>query len=242
MFLAGMAALAVLFLLPHFERTIAGLAAVAIVAAVLVGFLSRPRREVFIVRTNYHIRRPDDVFLEHNRLAVRVELARLWLLFIPTFLAVGFLVITAAKGSVWNFPLVDRFENIGAYSVIVVRVLVVIVWAIVSTWVSERWALRGVDSACSAGSVTRNGEYVWYSFIDGRGEYFGGSDFPLGATDAAELATIVLYQEQNPQVNKIALACLFHRLQVLAHGLTDLDEETIATNLRPALAQPPQGG
>ena len=161
---------------------------------------------------------------------------------IPTFLAVGFLVFTAAQDTLWNFPLVDRFEDISTYTVLVIRVLVVIVWGIVSTWVSERWALRGVDSACSAGSVTRNGEYVWYSFVDSRGGYYGGSDFPLGATDAAELATIVLYQEQNPQVNKIAMACLFHRLQVLAHGLTDLDEDTVATNLRPALAQPPQGG
>jgi hypothetical protein len=61
-------------------------------------------------------------------------------------------------------------------------------------------------------------------------------------THSREVATIVLYQEQNPQVNKIALACLFHRVQILAHGLTDLDEETVATNLRPALAQPPPGG
>lgn len=34
-----------------------------------------------------------------------------------------------------------------------------------------------------------------------------------------------------------ALTCLAHRIQVLAHGITDLDEATFATSLHSALAQ-----
>src|SRR5689334_4356246 len=150
MFLVGVVALTLLYFLPHYEQTIPGIAAVAIVIAVIVGFLVHPKREVFIVRTNHWNHTPDEASLEHNCLLIKVELARLWLLFIPTFLAVTFLVVAATRGSTWNFPLIDRFWNLRGYMVISIRVLVVVVWWTVSTWVSERWALRGADSACSA--------------------------------------------------------------------------------------------
>lgn len=45
------------------------------------------------------------VSLAHDRVAVRVELARLWLLFVPTFGALAFLLITFANGTTWKFSL-----------------------------------------------------------------------------------------------------------------------------------------
>jgi hypothetical protein len=241
MFLVGVVALILLYFLPHYEQTIPGIAAVAIVIAVIVGFLVHPKREVFIVRTNHWNHTPDEASLEHNCLLIKVELARLWLLFIPTFLAVAFLVVAATRGSTWNFPLIDRFWNLRGYMVISIRVLVVVVWWTVSTWVSERWALRGADSACSADSASMDGEYVRYSFRDGHGEYYGGSDMGFGLLRSRELSTIVLYSKRDPQVNKIAVACLFHRLAVVGHGLADLDEETVSAHSAPVFAQQPRG-
>jgi hypothetical protein len=52
---------------------------------------------------------------EHDRLAVKVELARLWLLFLPTFLALAFLVVAAAHGAVWKFSLLNRIFSIAGY-------------------------------------------------------------------------------------------------------------------------------
>ena len=70
-----------------------GLIALAIVTAAVVGFLMHPRREVFCVRTSVRLVAPDwSQAIEKDLMAVRVELARLWLLFVPTLLAVAFLV------------------------------------------------------------------------------------------------------------------------------------------------------
>ena len=240
MFLVGVAALILLYFLPHYEQTIPSLAALAIVAAVIVGFVVHPKREVFIVRTNHSVRTRYRAWLEHNQLLIKLELRRLWLLFIPTFLAVAFLIVAATQGTTWNFSFIDRFWNLQGYMVIALRVLVTLVWWTVSTWVTERWALRGADSACSADSASMDGEYVRYSFRDDQGEYYGGSEIGFGLLHFTELGTIVLYRAQNPQVNKIALSCLFHRLAAVAHGLTDLDEETVSTHLTPVLAQQPR--
>lgn len=241
MFLVGVAALILLYFLPHYEQTIPSIAAATIVTAVIVGFIVHPRREVFIVRTNHWRHTPDEASLEHNCLLIKIELARLWLLFVPTFLAVAFLVVAATRGTTWNFPVIDRFWNLGYVSLMAVRGLVVLVWWTVSTWVSERWALRGADSACSADSASMDGDYVRYSFRDRHGEYYGGSDVGYGRFRSRELATIVLYSKRDPQVNKIAVACLFHRLAVVGHGLADLDEETVSAQLAPVLAQQPRG-
>jgi hypothetical protein len=81
--------------------------AVAVVAA---GFLFRPRKEVFYLRTTLVVSAPDyPLSAEHDRIAVPVELVRIWLLFLPTFAAVAFLLFTFAKGTTWKFSLLDRF-------------------------------------------------------------------------------------------------------------------------------------
>jgi hypothetical protein len=83
-----------------YEAALEGVIAVVVVMAVLAGFLMHPRREVFYVRTALPVIDPDrNKFLEHDFLAVRVELVRLWLLFVPTVLAVASLVFFAAGGS-----------------------------------------------------------------------------------------------------------------------------------------------
>jgi hypothetical protein len=59
-----------------------------------------PRREVFYVRTSVKgIDADPNQTMEKDFLAVRVELARLWLLFVPTFMAVTCLVFFATGGS-----------------------------------------------------------------------------------------------------------------------------------------------
>lgn len=89
--LLRVAVLAAVLLFTPYEAFLEGFIALAIVAAVVVGFLMYPRREVFYVRTAILLIQPDrNRTLEHDLLAVRVELARLWPLFVPTFLAVAF--------------------------------------------------------------------------------------------------------------------------------------------------------
>ncbi len=67
--------------------------ALAIVLAVVIGFLIHPRRDIYYVRTSVRRIGPDRrQDLEHDFMAVRVELVRLWLLFVPTVLSVAVLV------------------------------------------------------------------------------------------------------------------------------------------------------
>jgi hypothetical protein len=73
--------------------------ALAIFLAVVVGFLIHPRRDIYYVRTSVRLIDPDRrETLEHDFLAVRVELVRLWLLFVPTSLSVAVFVFFAASG------------------------------------------------------------------------------------------------------------------------------------------------
>jgi hypothetical protein len=161
---------------------------------------------------------------------VRVELARLWLLFLPTFAAVAFFIITSAKGTPWNFGLLDRFWERGSYPVILgIRVFQIVVVGLLSAWVSERWVLRDAE-ACSADSVSAMGGRLLYSFKDRLGEYYGGEGFPFALVRSPKLARIVFYRTSNPQLNKIAMACLFHRRVIVGRGLTDLDEATVAAH------------
>lgn len=91
---------AALFVFTPYEAYLEGILALGIVAAAAMGFLMHPRREVFYVRTTVRLVDPDrNQTLEQDFLAVRAELARLWLLFVPTFLAAAILVFFAAGGS-----------------------------------------------------------------------------------------------------------------------------------------------
>ncbi|MGA3300980.1 MAG: hypothetical protein ABSD87_12890, partial [Candidatus Acidiferrales bacterium] len=97
--LLGVLILAAAFLFTPYEAILEGILAIILVAAVVLGFTLYPLRDVFHLRTTLTVATPDgNLVLEHDYLAVKVQLARLWLLFLPTLLAVGFLVVTSANG------------------------------------------------------------------------------------------------------------------------------------------------
>lgn len=216
-----------------YESALAGIAAIASVMAVVFGFCLRPTKEVFYLRTTVQLPDPDyAVSVEHDRVAVRVELARLWLLFIATFTAVAFLLVTFASGTTWKISLLDSglvdWLSVGPYPVLLFfRLLVIAVFVLLTAWITERWVLRDA-SVCSAASIHRYKKRIMYSFTDSSGEYYGGEGIPFGATRSPRLRTIVLYRTDKPRFNKIAMCCLFHRLVILGKGLTDLDEATVA--------------
>lgn len=240
-FAIGIAVLVAALLLPSYEAILAGLAAVAMVGFVILGFLFTPHRTTFYLRTTLTISEPDCALaIEHDRLAIRVELVRLWLLFVPTFAAIAFLVVTAAKGTTWDFSVLNRFWEIRWYpEFLMMRLFLVLVIGILSTWVSERWVLRDAE-ACSADSTSMKTGGLLYSFKDRHGEYYGGEGFLFDLVRSPRLARIVFYRPSNPQINKIAMACLFHRPVIMGRGVTDLDEETVtsrAVDVLPASQQ-----
>ena len=228
-FAVGVAVLVAALLLPSYEPLLAGLAAVVMVVVVALGFLLRPRKDTFYLRTTLIVSEPDYALaVEHDRIAIKVELVRLWLLFLPTFGAIAFLVVTSAKGTTWDFSLLDRFWEMSWYPVIlIIRVFLVLVVGLLSTWVSERWVLRDAE-ACTADSVSMKTGVLLYSFKDQSGGYYGGEGFPFALVRSPKLARIVLYRPSNPQLNKIAMACLFHRPVIIGRGITDLDEASVA--------------
>ena len=235
-FLVGITGAAAFFSFHAYESALAGLLAIAMVAAVVFGFCLHPRKEVFYLRTTVLVPDPDyAVVKEHDRLAVRVELARLWLLFIATFTAVAFLLVTFASGTTWKISLIDstlvNWLNLGPYPVLLFfRLLVIAAGGLLAAWVSERWVLRDA-SVCSATFLHRYQKRIMYGFKDPSGEYYGGEDIPFGATRATRLRTIVLYRTGKPHLNKIAMCCLFHRLVILGTGVTDLDEATVVAKV-----------
>ena len=241
-FSIGILAAVAFFALPAYESALAGVAAVVIVALVVLGFLLSPLKEVFYLRTTIRGVEPDGFFVvEHDRLAVRVELTRLWLLFLPTFAALAFLLVTWVQGTTWNMTLFGDadFLYAGPYPVIVLfRLLVAGVIALLSDWVSERWVLRDAD-ACSADSLQALETRILYSFRDNSGEYYGGEGFPVGARLSYQLRTIVFYRTGKPHLNKIAMCCLFHHPVIIGRGVTDLDAQETAVHLvRQVAAQP----
>jgi len=235
-FAVGMAVVGAGLLLPAYESLIAGAAALVILAAVVAGFVVRPRREVFYIRTAVYGFEPDGFFtVEHDRIAVRVEMVRLWLLFPLTLAAVAFLLLTFLQGTPWRYRLGQFFAEAGPYPFVLYgRIFLAIVLGVLSTWTSERWILRDAE-ACSADSVSRRQGRISYSFRDRNGEYYGGEGFQWTAY-SLPLANIVLYQVSKPDLSKIAVCCLFHRFVIIGHGLTDLDEETavVVASARPA--------
>jgi hypothetical protein len=150
----------------------------------------------------------------------------------------AFLVVTSAKDTTWDFSLLDRVWETESYSYpafLVIRLFLALVVGLLSTWVSERWVLRDAE-ACSAGSVSTKTGVLLYSFKDRSGGYYGGEGFPFALVRSPKLARIIFYRPSNPQVNKIAMACLFHRPVIIGRGVTDLDQATVMT--RPVEVQP----
>jgi hypothetical protein len=225
-FAIGLVATLALFIasgfLSSYEAAIAAMVAIFVVSVVAFGFITRPRTDVFYVTTTIPRVIDGQFCIEHDCIAVRLEVARLWLLFVPTFCAVAFLAVAFARGSIWNFSLVDWFfENVAIAYVLGELVLVLLV-VVLSNWVSERWVLRDA-AASSAASVSTRGAWVSYSFLDPKNEYYGGVGVALGIHQPPELATLVLYDSFKPQLNKIGMTLLFHRLVIIGRGVTELD-------------------
>jgi hypothetical protein len=227
-----------------YEAVLEGFIALVMVATVVAGFLMHPRRDVFYVRTAKPVIDLDrNKFLEHDLLAVRVELVRLWLLFVPTVLAVASLVFFAAGGpmqfSFLNWLFSSRYAP---FAVLVLQYPPLFVLLLTAAWIGERRVLRD-EEACSARSfsisraqVGRVGR-VSYLFMGEHGEYYGGDCFCLylGLVQPHELATIVFHNVRKPELNKIAMGFLFHRLIILGRGVTDLDKQT--TEVQTILAE-----
>jgi len=67
-----------------YEAVLETILALLLFAAVLLGFFLHPRRDVFYVRTTVRLSDADrNQTLEHDFLAGKVALVRLWLLFLP---------------------------------------------------------------------------------------------------------------------------------------------------------------
>ncbi len=227
--------LAATLLFSPYEALLEGLIALAIFTATVVGFLMHPRREVFYVRTSVRLIAPDRrLVTEKDLLAVKVELARLWLLFVPTFLALAFLVFFAAGGPT-KFSLLNWiFTSRQAYlAFLVCQYPPLLVLLLLSEWIAERRVMRDAD-ACSARSLsiypTRAGLYgrVSYLFMGEHGEYYGGHCLYFNLIHSQELESIVFHNVRKPEVNRIAMGFFFHRLIVLGRGVTELDKQTAA--------------
>ena len=233
--LLGIIVLAGVLLFTPYEAFLEGTLAFLIVVAVMGGSFMHPKKEVFYVRTAVPRIDPErNQAIEHDLLAVQVELARLGLLFVPTALATAFLVFFAAGGpakfSVLNWVLSSKYAFIGFY---VCELLPLPVLILVSAWVSERKIMRDAE-ACAARSFTfptlRSHQIgrVSYLFMGEHGEYYGGNCMYFGSEHPPELANIVFHNPRKPEINRIAMGLLFHRLIVLGRGVTDLDTETVA--------------
>ncbi len=89
--------------------------------------------------------------------------------------------------------------------------------------------------ACSARSFTfshsASGRIVRvsYLFMGEHGEYYAGDCMHFGLVHPLELETIVFHNVRAPELNKIAMGFLFHRLVILGRGVTDLDKQTVTT-------------
>jgi hypothetical protein len=222
----GLVAAVALWSFPLYQSVVAGVAAIAVIGVVGTGFWLHPRTEVFYVRTTVWRTDADgNLSCEHEQLAVKVEPARLWLLFLPTALAVAFLVVTAAHGTLWQIGVFDWIEN--GYTLLVFdRTLLLFIVGALSVWISERRVLRDAD-ACNARSVSVSNGRVSFAFVDRSGISFGGEGLHFGLVRPPALANLVIYATRKPELNKIGSGFLFHRLIFIGRGLTDLDQQTV---------------
>ena len=242
---AIVAGFAGVLLFTPYEAFLEGVLALAIIIAAVVGFLMHPRREVFYVRTAVRLTDPDRrQALEHDLLAVRVELVRLWVLFGPTFLSVAVLVFSAAGGptkfSYLNWAFSSRFAPI---VILFCQYPPLLVFVLLVAWIDERRVMRDAE-ACSARSFSIHRAPVgWvgrvsYLFMGEHGEYYGGDCLYFALPHPRELATIVIHNVRTPELNKIVMGFLFHRLIILGRGVTDLDKQTAAAQTALAEATP----
>lgn len=158
----------------------------------------------------------------------------------PPFLALAFLVISSADGILWKFSFLNKiFSTRYAFIALYMShwaplIVLILLWA----WLRERWVMRDAE-ACSATSFSVTGRRASYSFRGERGEYYGGDCVYVGLVQPLQLATVVFYNGRKPELNKIAMGLLFHRLTILGRGVTDLDKQTLAAQT--ALAETTSG-
>jgi len=228
--------LAGVLLFTPYEAFLEGAIAIIIVVAAVLGFSMHPRREVYYVRTAVRLIDADrNQALERDFLAVRVQLARLWLLFVPTFLSVAILVFLATsspvKFSYLNWIMSSRYEFFALGFCMYAPLFVLL---LLTAWIGERRVMRDAQ-ACSARSFSvsdpegKSFRRVSYLFMGEHGEYYGGDCVCFGMIQPHELATIVFHNVRRPELNKIAMGFFFHRLVVLGRGVTDLDMQTAAS-------------
>lgn len=231
----GVFVLALALLFTPYEPLFEGAIALIILGAATTGFVIHPRRDVFYVRTSVPLMDTNgNRFLEHDLVAIKVELVRLWLLFVPTFLAVVFLVFFAAGGSTkfsflnWLFS--SRYATV---PLIFLQYPPLIVLVLLSVWIGERRVMRDAEarsarsfslSNSAGGRITQ----VAYLFMGEQGEYYGGECLYFDLVRPKELAMIVFHDVRRPELNRIAMGLLFHQLTVLGRGVTDLDKQTVA--------------
>jgi len=231
-FASGAVVFVFAMLFPVIEPAVEAVAAIAFVMAVAYGFALHPHRDVFYVRTTRKMLDLDrNLTIDHDQLAVRVETARLWLLFIPTALSVAFLVVTSANGTLWRFSLVETFIHSEAVGIAwgLLRFPFYVVGVGLWIWITERRVLRHAE-ACSARSYRISNARVGFQFVTDEGKYGGGDDFYFGLVKPWELATIVFYDVKEIERCKIGMSFLFHKVVVLGRGLTDLDRQTVTAH------------
>jgi hypothetical protein len=212
-----------------FAPYVPALIAAAMVAAVVVGFCFHPDRDSWTVWISEYrlVEGADDLDLDllstKDVLSFRVNLRRLWLLFIPTLCAVAFLVLRAARGR-WHIEILDGLIVMFPFFGVMWFGLAT-VWFLLSGWVFERWLLRRAD-ACE-GEIHTNGTY---HFVVNE-EYFGGRDLRIGrftlggyaSSGGALLSGVVLFRRKDPRHNRRIPSFIFHRFDIVGRGIEDLE-------------------
>jgi hypothetical protein len=211
------------------EAYVEGVLALILVAAVVVGFSLHPKKDVYYVQTTRRLREPSGKqALEKDFVAVKVELVRLWVLFVPTFLAIAYLIASSANGVLWKFSFLNWLTDSRLSPLLIIlREFALLMALMLQAWIGERWVLRDAE-ASNADSYTHGTMQVTYAFYDQQGVIYGGDCIRFDLVRPIQLAKIVFYNPRKPDVNKIAMAFLFHRPVILAHGLTDLNTQTVA--------------
>jgi hypothetical protein len=223
-FAIGTAMLCLVLLLFPLMAYIAVFVAMVMVATVIVGFLLVPDRDSWIVWvTQYSFAEGEDddidVFFTQEPIAIQAYVTRLWILYIPTIMAVGFLMFVAAR-DIWSFDITTYFSPESFFAA---RVGVGVVWFLLAGWLYERWLLRRAAAASTREEREGHDYFTAYYFVVER-EYHGGLSFPLFSYyDEPALAQVVMYRRTNPSSNRLVRAFLFHGFKVIGRGVQDLD-------------------
>jgi hypothetical protein len=224
----GICAVAFILFFTPFEGVFEGILAFVLIATVVLGFSLQPNKEVYYVQTTRRLREPSgNQALEKDFLAVKIELVRLWILFVPTFIAVAYLIASSANGVLWKFSVLNWSFNSPYSSWLILggREMIGLNFLLLYAWVSERRVLRHAEASYAISFVAETMN-VTYAFYDAQGVIQGGDCSSFDLTRSRKLAKIVFYHPEKPDVNKIAMAFLFHRVVVLGRGVTDLNTQT----------------